>query len=104
MKKQIAAAITLMTMLALPSTVRAADGPEVYKAKCSVCHGPDGSGNTPMGKKLALKDLRSPEVKKLGEGGYVKMISDGKGKMPAFKSKLSAEEITKVAKHALGLK
>ncbi len=104
MKKQIAAAITLTTMLALPSTVLAADGPEVFKARCSVCHGPDGSGKTPMGKKLGLKDLRSPEVKKQGEKGYVKIISEGRGKMPGLKSKLSAEEITKVAKHALGLK
>jgi mono/diheme cytochrome c family protein len=53
-----------------------------YKAKCASCHGLDGSGNTPLGKKLQLKDLRSPEVQKMTDAQMNALITKGKGKMP----------------------
>jgi hypothetical protein len=40
----------------------ASSGADTFKAKCSMCHGPNGSGNTPMGQKMKVHDLRSPEV------------------------------------------
>lgn len=71
----------------------AADNAAVYKAKCAACHGADGAGQTPMGKKMALRDLRAPEVQKQSNAELTKIITDGKGKMPGYKAKLSAEEI-----------
>jgi mono/diheme cytochrome c family protein len=85
-----------VTMLALLLTVAlplAADNAALYKAKCSACHGPDGSGQTTMGKKMNLRDLRSPEVQKQTNAELTKIITDGKNKMPAYKGKLTDPEI-----------
>jgi mono/diheme cytochrome c family protein len=65
----------------------------VYKAKCASCHGADGSGKTSAGKTLKVRDLCSTDVQKLSDAELTKMISDGKGKMPAYAKKLSAEQI-----------
>lgn len=46
-------AILLLILLAVP--VMADDGAALYKAKCTVCHGPDGT-------KMAKANLSSAEV------------------------------------------
>ncbi len=74
-----------------PSSNSAA--PAVYKAKCAACHGLDGAGQTPVGKMLKVRDLRSDEVRN-SETDMIATISDGKGKMPAYKGKLSPVEIS----------
>jgi mono/diheme cytochrome c family protein len=94
MKKTIA--FTILLALALPVGAFA-DGAAIYKAKCAMCHGPDGKGETPMGKTLKLKDLGSAEVQKLTDVEITKILTEGKGKMP--KSKLSAEEMEAVIKY-----
>jgi len=84
-------AIVLITLLiALPLL---ADGAATYKAKCAMCHGPDGAGQTTMGKNLKLRDLRSAEVQKQTDADLAKWITDGKGKMPSYKGKLSDADI-----------
>ena len=55
---------SLLLALALP-VVAFADGAAIFKTKCAPCHGADGSGQTPVGKNLKVKDLRSAEVQKL---------------------------------------
>ncbi|HKB78494.1 MAG TPA: cytochrome c [Thermoanaerobaculia bacterium] len=74
----------------------AADGAAVYKSKCQACHGPDGSGNTPVGKALHVASLASNDVQKLSDADLEKVIKNGKGKMPAFSGKISDEEIQAV--------
>ena len=76
-----------------------ASGADSYKAKCAACHAADGSGSSPMGKKMGLRDLGSPEVQKMSDAELAKITSDGKGKMPAFKGKLSPAEIDAVVQH-----
>jgi mono/diheme cytochrome c family protein len=83
--------LTLCILIAAPSVL--ADGAATYKAKCAMCHGPDGAGQTTMGKNLKLRDLRSAEVQKQTDAELVKWITDGKGKMPAYKGKLTPAEI-----------
>lgn len=81
-------------VLAMPAMAGGTDDPAaVFKSKCVMCHGADGAGQTPMGKKMKLRDLRSAEVQKLTDKALTALIADGKGKMPAYKSKLSATEI-----------
>ena len=41
-----------------------ADAAADYKAKCATCHGPDGKGDTAMGKTMKVKDLGSADVQK----------------------------------------
>ncbi len=77
----------------------AQDGPTLFKTKCAMCHGADGKGETPMGKKLNIRDLGSPEVQKQTDAQLSTIISKGKGKMPAFEGKLTAEQIGQVLAH-----
>jgi mono/diheme cytochrome c family protein len=77
----------------------AADGKAAYKSKCAVCHADDGGGNTPMGKKMAVRSLRSPEVQKQTDAVLTKVIADGKGKMPPFGKRLTADEIKAIVAH-----
>ena len=87
----------IIAVVALPAFADAgADGAALYKSKCAMCHGPDGAGQTAMGKSLKLRDLRSAEVQKLTDKELVTVISDGKGKMPAYKAKMSQAEIDAV--------
>jgi cytochrome c6 len=86
----------VLCVFALP--LLAADGAAVYKSKCAMCHGADGAGQTPTGKTMKLKDLGSDEVQKMSDADMKKLTADGKGKMPAYKAKLSAEEIDLVVK------
>jgi cytochrome c6 len=88
-----ALAVTASTPLA------AQDGPTLYKTKCAMCHGADGKGETPMGKKLNIRDLGSPEVQKQTDAELTTIISKGKGKMPPFEGKLTAEQIGQVLAH-----
>ena len=90
-------AMTLMlTLTVLVAAPLMADGAATFKAKCAMCHGPDGTGQTPTGKMMKVKDLGSAEVQKLTDAELTKIISDGKGKMPVFKGKLTPAEITEV--------
>lgn len=89
MKKSLLA-IPLTLLLALPAF---ADGPSIYKSKCAMCHGADGSGQTPVGKSMKVRDLRSDEVQKQTDVELTKVISGGKGKMPAFGKQLSTPDI-----------
>ncbi|MGC2185951.1 MAG: cytochrome c [Terriglobales bacterium] len=93
-------AIVLVGFAVTASTPLAAqDGPTLYKTKCAMCHGADGKGETPMGKKLNIRDLGSPEVQKLTDAELTAIISKGKGKMPPFGGKLTAEQIGQVLAH-----
>jgi mono/diheme cytochrome c family protein len=97
-------AVALLFVLALAPTMLAADGAAVYKAKCAMCHGPDGAGQTTMGKNMKLRDLGSADVQKQSDADLTKITADGKGKMPAYKAKLSADEITAVVAHIRSMK
>lgn len=89
-----AAFVAAFIVLIVPSAARAQDDPaKVYKARCELCHAADGSGNSPTGKSLKAKDLRSDEVQKLSDADLADAIAKGKGKMPAFGSKLSSDTI-----------
>ena len=102
-RTRFATLLCVLFALVVPfSALAADDGAAVYKTKCSPCHGADGSGNTPMGKKVAAKALGSPEVQKQTDEQLQKVIASGKGKMPAFADKLSAAQITELVKFVRG--
>lgn len=96
----------LMSFIAVP-VVLADSGPDaapIYKAKCAICHGANGDGQTPAGKAMKVKDLRSAEVKNMSDADLTKIISEGKGKMPAYKAKLTPAEISALVGYIKGLK
>lgn len=96
MNRSTLAIVTAFALLLLTAPAFAADGAAVYKAKCAVCHAADGSGNTQMGKSMKLRDLRSAEVQKQTDKQLYTWTADGKGKMPAYKSKLNEAELNAV--------
>ena len=89
--------LAIVAMVLAPLAAVAADGAAVYKAKCASCHGPDGKGETSIGKSLKLRGLASADVQKITDADLAKVISDGKGKMPAYKGKLTPAQIRDVA-------
>jgi cytochrome c6 len=89
----LAVAVAVLVMPSAARTADAPDGPAIFKAKCAMCHGADGKGQSAMGKNLHLKDLGSEDVQKQKNEDLQKIISDGKGKMAAYKGKLTGAEI-----------
>jgi mono/diheme cytochrome c family protein len=89
----------LILIVALAPVLHASDGAAIFKAKCAACHGADGKGQTPMGKKLALRDLGSPDVQKQTDKQLYDWTAAGKGKMPAYKDKLTDVEIKALVAH-----
>jgi cytochrome c6 len=84
----------LTVMVGLSFAAQAQNGSEAtYKSKCAMCHGADGKGDSPMGKKLNIRDLGSPEVQKQTDAELTTIITKGKGKMTPFEGKLTAEQI-----------
>jgi Cytochrome c, mono- and diheme variants len=102
MKRTSLVFIAILTLAA--AGLYAADGAATYKAKCATCHGADGSGQTAMGKSMKLRDLGSPEVQKLTDKELFQVTADGKAKMPAYKAKLSEEEINAVVTYMRTMK
>ncbi|HTL68951.1 MAG TPA: cytochrome c [Lacunisphaera sp.] len=84
-------------MLVGALTAHAAEGRSIFLANCTPCHGEDGKGRTPQGKKLHAKDLTAS---KLADAEVEKQIvagskdRSGNSRMPSFKTTLTADEIT----------
>ena len=59
-------------------SVSAADVKEIWAKDCAKCHGPDGKGDTKMGKKLEIKDLTDAKVQaSLKDEDLLKAIKEG---------------------------
>jgi mono/diheme cytochrome c family protein len=91
-------------MLSLSNRAHANDakpriGEDIFRNRCTICHGLDGSGHTTLGKKLGVPDLRSDEVQKQSDDELLEIIATGQGDMPAFKKKLSRDSIYQVTIH-----
>ena|SRR2546425_8894932 len=69
-------------------------GKATYDKLCVSCHGADGKGNPAMAKALGEKglNLTSKETAKLSDDDALKVITEGRGKMPAAGKGLSKQE------------
>lgn len=81
--------------------VHAQDGAAIYASSCVRCHGADGRGQTPKGKQTGATNFTSAKWQP-NEARGIRTITNGKGKMPAFKATLSAEEIRAVWSYVRG--
>jgi cytochrome c6 len=85
-------------------SVRAADDAgALYKTKCAACHGPDGKGETAIGKTNKIRDLASAEVQKQSDDELAGIIGTGKGKMPGYGKSLKPEQIKGLVAYIRGL-
>ena len=85
-------AVALLSVSAGSSRAQRA-GEKLYKSKCVACHGVDGKGDTPTGKKLGARDLGSTEVQSQSDAQLIELVTKGKGKMPAYGKTLKEDEI-----------
>lgn len=93
MKRPSLALVSLALVLAgcVEGVDENAGGEEIYAAMCARCHGSDlegGVGNA-LGSGSALADKPDAYL--------IASITDGRGRMPAFRSSLTAEQIDRVA-------
>lgn len=69
------------------------EGQQVYSQNCASCHGAAGQGG--YGKKLAgVVTEKYPNI-----DDQIAVITNGKGAMPSFSKKLTAEQITAVTRY-----
>ena len=102
-RTKVVVAIAILTT-SLVSNVLAADNvQDLYKAKCQMCHGPNGQPTT-TGKMMGAKPFSDPDVVKMSDAELGNITSNGKNKMPPYKGKLSDDQINALVKYARGLK
>ena len=90
-----------------PAPVAAMDGKEVYALNCMICHKDTGKGGkvTIEGKSINPDDLTAEKFKKMTDEkmiGYVTNGVEDEG-MPAFKDKLTPDQIKAVVTHVRSL-
>jgi len=78
-------------------------GQELYATNCQICHRDTGKGGkvTVEGKKLEPQDLTADKIKNRDDAKLLKQITNGAPDdgMPAFKDKLSEEQIKQIIQH-----
>jgi cytochrome c6 len=99
-----ASLIVLAIGFTMSTSTFAADAATDYKAKCAICHGPDGKGDTAMGKSTKVKDLASVEVQEQSDADFTSIIEKGKKPMPGYEGKLTKEQIDGLVKYIRSLK
>ena len=104
MKNLTKAVLTVLAFTLVFSTWCLADGAADYKAKCAGCHGADGKGDTSMGKMMKIRDLGSADVQSQSDADLANIITNGKGKMPKYDGKLTADQINDLVKYIRTLK
>lgn len=105
MKNLIKAVLLVAAFALVFSTWSLADsGGDVFKAKCAMCHGADGKGETAMGKTMKIRDLGSADVQAQSDADLTGIITNGKAKMPKYDGKLTKDQIGDVVKFIRTLK
>ena len=87
-------------LVTVPMRAQQNDVASLFKSKCAICHGEDGSGNTKMGTQMKAADLRADVVQKLTDQELIGIVTNGKnGKMPAWGEMLKPEQIKDLVGH-----
>lgn len=87
--------LVALLAVSLAAPILADDAAALFAKRCASCHGKDGKG-TPVGQKMGAKDLAAVSG---SEADIAATIANGKGKMSAYKDKLSDAEIKALAKY-----
>jgi mono/diheme cytochrome c family protein len=95
MSKTVRFAVALAAVALMAGAIGFAQssGEAVYRAKCQSCHGTAGVPFPGIAKIMGVKAASDPAMKKLTEAQMIASTENGKGKMPAFKGKLTDAQI-----------
>lgn len=87
----------LLAALLLAGCGKPKTPPEMYKRYCARCHGAEGEGN-PRALRLYPNAnlIESPMVRRGDREAVRQRIAEGDGPMPAYKRRLTPEEIEKM--------
>lgn len=94
MRHQFVLASVVIAMVCATSPSLAQGGADTYKAKCMMCHAADGSGNTPAGKSMGTLSFKTAALLKASDADLIAATTNGKGKMPAYKTQLTEVQIS----------
>lgn len=94
MRHQFVLASAVIAMFCAASASHAQAAADTYKAKCMMCHAADGTGNTPAGKSMGALPFKSAALIKASDADLIAATTNGKGKMPAYKSQLTDAQIS----------
>lgn len=78
-----------------PVAASATSGSELYIRYCSACHGTDGPARINGATNLRQSSLDSVRL--------LKIVREGRNKMPSFKTQLSIEETSEIVSYILTL-
>jgi mono/diheme cytochrome c family protein len=80
-------------------------GKATYDKLCASCHGADGKGNPAMAKAMGEKglNLTTKDAQSKKDDELLKIIVEGRGKMPASGKNLSKQEQTDVLAYVRSL-
>ena len=87
------AVLLLAAFIVVPVSAQS-DGADIYKAKCALCHGAAGLGDTPAGKALKAASFKDPEIVKASDDELITAVKTGKGKMPPNNGRLTDAQMT----------
>ena len=76
----------------------------LYNAKCAVCHGATGKGDSPAGKNMGVVSFSDPKVAGKSDAELKDAIEKGKNKMPAYGKSLKPDEIQGLVAYIRSLK
>ena len=80
------------------------DAAALYAKHCATCHGKDGRAKTFKAKFNKARDLTDAAWQAgAGDERLFNSITQGRGKMPAFKKKLSPAQVESLVAHVRGL-
>ncbi len=98
MSKRIRFVVALAAVVFFTGAVGLAQssGQATYKANCQSCHGTSGVPLPMIANMMGVKSITDPAMKKLTEAEMIASTESGKGKMPAFKGKLTDAQIKAV--------
>ena len=77
----------------LPSAETVTSPRSLYVQNCARCHGSNGKSQTELGRKLEADDITGH----ISTSKIIQRVTNGKGRMPSFRKKLSAAQIKSIA-------
>ncbi len=98
-------ACALMLVCPLWAWAQPSAGPELWRRRCAMCHGEDGRGRTKVADRAPMPDFASAAWQQQRSDDQIRasIRLGGKDPMPAFKDRLSAQDLDALVRFIRGL-
>lgn len=84
---------------AASSNAESVSSRSLYNIHCASCHGRDGRSNTTKGRETDADDITGG----ISTAKTIRVVTNGRGDMPSFKRKLTAAQISSIARYVATL-